>query len=167
MRAPLRAAVMAAGIFLCLQFDLVLTAAAQGPSIPGATRLSFPTDPGDPAVGQARQLLKPLVTELERMGPVHVGAVFVDLDRTGTPELLVQIESIGTCGTAGCRTLGYRRADGQPGSWTMILETMTGAVHVYERAGQGRFRDLALAGRDGVDLYRWNGQAYARIGVAR
>ena len=76
----------------------------------------------------------------------------VDLNADGVDEIMMQIQGLGYCGSAGCDTVVLQRHDE---SWAVIGGGRLWSWVLTERVCGYK----SLIGRDGI--YRWNGQRYA------
>ncbi len=73
--------------------------------------------------------------------------------KPGPAALFVQVQSADFCGSAGCSTSAYLR---NGGSWTKVLDSISGPIRVSPRAHHGMY-DLLVHGKD---RWIWNGTAY-------
>ncbi|WP_448188074.1 hypothetical protein [Azospirillum sp. sgz301742] len=131
----------------------------------GTTPVPLPTGARDPAVMEARRLLQAEIAKIDPSQSIHVGAAYVDLDGVGSPELIAQIESYDTCGSAGCSTWVFRK---EGAVWAPLVNgAIAGSIKVYDRREDqpaGTPRDLLLTSKE---LWRWgSGKGYTRIGFA-
>lgn len=143
---------------LLLACALLLGAA--GPHRPAAkpaasTPVTMQSNPGTRADATARQLAAGDIAAAKSRGDVPLVLTGRAVLGGPAPALLVQLQSAGECGSAGCTTSVYSI---ERGRWQRVLDSATGSLTVSAKKTRGR-NDLISTD----DHFVWNGTSYVSL----
>lgn len=120
-----------------------------------STPVTMQSNPGTQADATARRLAADDIAAAKSRGDVPLVLTGRAVLGGSTPALLVQLQSPGECGSAGCTTSVYSL---ERGRWHRVLDSATGRLTVSAKKTRGR-NDLISED----DHFIWNGTNYVSL----